>query len=166
MAVPLLARFPTFRAPTASASVIPVDQRGDYPALAEDFAVIDRDLAPSFAECDLAARRHQNRYRRQQVIIVLGSTLVSALGGTQAALAQQRWPGVLLTLLGAALAITTRLTDEQSAQTGYLAERVKAERLRALHFRYLSRTGRYAGPDRETALRRAVLAVKAGREPE
>jgi hypothetical protein len=43
---------------------------------------------------------------------------------------------------------------------------VKAERLRALYFRYLSRTGPYAREDRELALRRAVLAIEADKEPE
>ena len=44
-------------------------------------------------------------------------------------------------------------------------ERVKAERLRALHFLFLSRTGKYADADREAELQRAVVAIRFGKEP-
>lgn len=47
-----------------------------------------------------------------------------------------------------------------------MAARAKAERLRALYFHYLSRTGPYAGRDRDLALSRAVLAIRADKEPE
>ncbi|HEV7899113.1 MAG TPA: DUF4231 domain-containing protein [Planosporangium sp.] len=166
MAVPLLVRFPKLRARAVSWPVIPAHRRGAYPELAADFAVIDREVAPAFAEYDEAALRHQNRYRRQQVRIVLGSALVTGLGGLQAIFPDQRWPGLLLPLLGIALAASTRFAKERASLDDYLSERVKAERLRAMHFQYLSATGRYAGADREIALRRAVLAIRAGKELE
>jgi hypothetical protein len=128
--------------------------------------VLDREVAGAFAELDLAALRGQNSYRRQQVLILLGSALLTGLGGLQAILPGQRWPGIVLALLGALVATSTRLTDERESKREYLEARLKAERLRALHFVYLSRTGAFAGPDRETALRRSVLAIRAGKEPE
>jgi SMODS and SLOG-associating 2TM effector domain 3 len=164
--VPLLARFPRLRAPAVSRPVIPESRRPAYPELAADFAVLDRVVASAFTEADLAALRDQNRYRRQQVLILFGSALVTGLGGLQAVFPSQRWPGLLLASLGVVLAGSTHFAREEAAQADYLSARVKAERFRALHFRYLSATGPYAGPDRETALRHAVVAIKAGKEPQ
>jgi len=166
LAIPLLTRFPKLRAPAASPPVIPPDNRAAYPALAEDFAVIDGIVAPAFMEYDTAALRDQNRYRRQQVIIVFGSALATVLGGLQAVFPGQRWPGLLLALFGVALAMSSRWSKERSSLADYLGARVRAERLRALQFRYLSATGRYAGANRVDALRRAVVAIQAGKELE
>jgi hypothetical protein len=164
VAVPLLVRFPRLRAP-ASRPVLPARSRAAYPELATDLAVLDREVAPAFAEYDRAALRDQNRYRRQQVLIFLGSALVAGLGGLQAVFPGQRWPGLLLALLGVALAGSTRLARERGLQPDYLGARIRAERLRGLVFQYLSMTGPYGEPDREIALRRAVIAIRAGKEP-
>ena len=166
MVVSLLARFPKLRAPDDSWPVIPQGERDAYPELAADFQVIDRELTPTYTEFDKSALWNQNRYRRQQVFIVLGSALVTGLGGLQAVFPNQRWPGVVLALLGIVLATSTRFAKERASLTDYLNDRVKAERLRALHFRYLSRIDPFAGADREIVLRRAVLAIRAGRELE
>jgi hypothetical protein len=165
MALQLFARWPSLRTPRTSPPVIPAEARAAYPALAGDFEVLDEVLSPAFHSSDRAALRYQNRYRRQQVTILVGSVVASGLGGTQALLPDQRWPGALLALLGIALAASSRATSELGTQSAYLGERAKAERLRAVYFRYLSRTGRYAGEDRTMALRRAVVAIQAGREP-
>jgi hypothetical protein len=161
----LLARFPKLRAPAISTPVIPPGRRAPYPDLAADFAVLDREVAPAFADFDKKALRDQNRYRRQQVLVVLGSALVTGLGGVQAVFPGQRWPGVLLALLGIALAGSTQVAKEQASQSDYLDARVRAERLRGLNFQYLSRLGPYAAPDRDLVLRHAVLAIRAGKEP-
>jgi hypothetical protein len=165
MAVPLLVRFPRLHAPSVSRPVIPPAARAAYPALASDIEVLDREVGPVFAEYDRAALRDQNSYRRQQVLIFLGSALVTGLGGLQAVFPGQRWPGVLVAVLGIALAGSTRVVKEEALQGDYLGARIKAERLRGLYFQYLSRTGSYANADREIALRRAVVAVQSGMEP-
>jgi hypothetical protein len=164
MPLDLFARV-SFRSPRNSPPVIPDEKRKEYPALAPDFAVLDEVVADAFHKSDLAALRHQNRYRNQQLLVLVGSVVTSGLGGLQALLSDQRWPGILLAALGATLAISSRATSELGAQKAYLAERVKAERLRALHFRYLSRTRAYVGADRVGNLRLAVIDVEAGREP-
>jgi hypothetical protein len=164
LAPALLARFPRLHAPP-SRPVIPPEARSIYPRLAADLDALERDVAPVFRELDEAALRDQNRYRRQQVSVILGAVVVAGLGSAQAVLPEQHWPGLLLTVLGILLAAGSRWAHERASQTEYLNARVKAERLRALHFRYLSRTGPYAHADRELALRRAVVAVRAGREP-
>ena len=55
--------------------------------------------------------------------------------------------------------------NELSALENFMTERVKAERLRSACFRFLSATGSYAGADRVSVLRRAVLSIRAGEEP-
>lgn len=164
MPLELFARL-SFRSPTNSPPVIPDEKRKEYPALAEDFAILDKVVSDAFHKSDLAALRHQNRYRNQQLLVLIGAVVTSGLGGLQALLQDQRWPGILLAAFGAALAISSKATSELGAQKAYLAERMKAERLRALHFRFLSRTRRYVGADRVANLRLAVIDIEAGREP-
>ena len=161
----LLRRFPSLRAPGPSQPVLPADTATRYPALAEDVAVLERLVGEEFANSDHAALVEQNRYRRQQVVLALGAALLTGLGGLQAVMPDQRWPGIVLVVLGLVLTAVGRTAGELGTFERFLDERVKAERLRAMHFRYLSRTGRYAGPDRAIVLERAVLAVKDGEEP-
>lgn len=165
MAPKLFARWPRLRTPRDSYPVIPPGARDTYPALAADLDALDADVAPEFRRFDLAAQRYQNRYRRGQVIVLLGSVLTSGFGVLQALLPDQRWPGLVLLVVGGALAASTRSSTELDTQRDYLGERAKAERLRAVYFRFLSRTGRYAGEDRRTQLQRAVVAIKHGEEP-
>jgi hypothetical protein len=167
MSIALLARFPRLRSRSESSPpVVPTDVAEQYPVLADDIDQLNRVVAPDFTAYDRKAIREQNRYRRQQVLIVCGSALLTALGGVQALLPDHRWPGLLLIIAGVVLASSSRWAKERASLNAYLDARVRAERLRALHFRYLARVGPYAAPDRVTALRRAVLAVKAGREPD
>jgi hypothetical protein len=72
---------------------------------------------------------------------------------------------LLLGLLGAALAVISNAVNELNALERFMTERVKAERLRSTYFRFLSRTGRYAGDDRVSVLRHAVVSVRSGEEP-
>jgi len=162
----LLARFPRVGGPGESPPVIPEEARAAFPDLAHDLDALARDVAPVFRDYDLRALREQQRYRRQQVLILLGSVLGTAFGALQAAIPEQRWPGVLLILTGVVLATSSRWSGERASLGIYLSARLKAERLRALHFQYLSGTGRYAGENRDLELRRAVLAVRGGKELE
>ncbi|GAA2478961.1 DUF4231 domain-containing protein [Winogradskya humida] len=167
MSLSLLARFPRLGAPAASKPVIPEHVRERWPALAEDLAVLAEVVEPDFSAYDREALRKQNAYRRQQVLVLLGSAVVTTLGGIQALIPGQRWPGLVLAAAGVLLATSSQWARERATVDEYLQARVRAERLRALHFRYLARTGPYAGPAeaRLRALRHAVVAVKAGKEP-
>jgi hypothetical protein len=149
----------------SSHPVIVPKASSDYPELAEDIAVANEVIGPAFAESDRAALREQNRYRRHQVVIILGTALLSGLGGLQAVFPEQRWPGILLVLLGLVLTFVGRAAGELGTFDTFFNERVKAERLRSAYFRYLSRTGRYRKADRTSQLRRAVVAIKKGEEP-
>ena len=84
----------------------------DYPDLAGDIAVAEEVVRAAFVESDLAALREQNRYRRQQVTIILGTALLSGLGGLQAVFPAERWPGIILSLLGIVLAFVGRTAGE------------------------------------------------------
>lgn len=161
----LLVRFPSIWKKSVSYPVIPPEEAKNYPALAEDIAYVNEVVAARFAESDRAALAYQNRFRRQQVIILLGTAVLSGLGGLQAVFPDQRWPGILLVLLGLVLTFVGRAAGELGTLEAFLNERVKAERLRSAQFRFLSRTGRYRGADRQLVLRRAVVAIKAGEEP-
>lgn len=166
MKVALLARFPRFRAPSKSLPVIPQEVRAAYPELSADFRQLDEVVLPAFEEQDLAALVHQNRHRRQQLFVILGSALITGLGGLQAAFPGQQWPGLLLAILGIALAASGRWARERMSHTSYLRSRIQAERLRAVHFQYLAAIGDFAGPSRTARLRRAVLAIRRGKELE
>ena len=162
----LFVRFPSLRAPRTSWPAITPKTAADYPELADDITTVDQEVGPDFRKADLAALGHQNRYRRQQVVLILGSALLTGFGGLQAVFPEQRWPGLVLGLLGALLAVLSTAVNELNALEGFMSERVKAERLRSACFRYLSRTGRYAGPDRVSVLRRVVNSIRSGEEPQ
>lgn len=166
MAVPLFRRFPRLRPPAGQWPPIRPGRAEDYPALAPDLALLDQMATPAFHRWDKAALRDQNAYRRQQVLVLLGSAAVTALGGIQALAPGQRWPGLVLALAGVFLATSSRWARERDSLEGYLRARLRAERLRALHFRYLARVGPYAGDGRATALAAAVRAIDRGREPQ
>ncbi|MDQ2706920.1 MAG: hypothetical protein M3Z25_04485 [Actinomycetota bacterium] len=100
------------RTPRESSPVVSEAERAAYPSLAEDFAVLDEVVAPSFREADLAALDRQNRYRRQQVVVLLGSALLSGFAALQAVFPEQRWPGVVVAVLGLVLATTSRAAGE------------------------------------------------------
>lgn len=161
----LLVRFPSLRTPQKSGPLVPPQTAADYPELADDITTADQVVGPAFREADLAALRHQNRYRRQQVVIILGSAVLTGFGGLQAVFPEHRWPGLVLGLLGALLAVLSTAVNELNALEGFMTERVKAERLRSACFRFVSRTGRYAGADRVSVLRRVVNTIRSGEEP-
>jgi hypothetical protein len=166
MTPPLLRRFPRLRGAAASHPVIPPDKWAAYPALETDLEFLERELAPVFQEHDLAALADQNRYRRQQVLILVGSALAGGLAGLQVMFPSQRWPGLVIAVLGAVLASSTVWAHEARSRASYQEHRVKAERLRGLYFQYLGRVADYAGPDRDHALREAVIEIAKGRDPE
>jgi hypothetical protein len=163
--VALFARFPSLRAPAQPDVLVPPDVRAEHAALADDFALLDGALVPAFDDLDVRALHEQHRYRRQKVVILIGSALTTGLGGLQAVYPDERWPGILLALIGVVTATAAHLTHEGKSLDGYLDARVKAERLRGIYFRFLSATGPYVGPGRGTRLEQDVAAVLLGKDP-
>jgi Protein of unknown function (DUF4231) len=161
----LLNRFPKLRLRAESTPVVPHGVRSSYPGLTADLAVLDDVVGPSFAAADRAALIEQNRHRLFQVLILFGSAVLSGSAALQGVFPDQRWPGILSAVLGLLLATVGQTAGELGTLTEFQSSRMKAERLRAMHFEYLARAGRFGGPDRDTALRRAVIAIEAGKEP-
>ncbi len=145
--------------------MVPVEKRSAYPALQADFAVLDDVVGTAFADADRAALVEQNSHRGFQVLILVGSALLSGSAALQGVFPDQRWPGILSAVLGLLLATLGQTAGELGTLAAFQSSRIKAERLRALHFQYLARAGRFGGPNRDTALRRAVIAIEAGKEP-
>lgn len=162
--IALLARFPSRRTARQFWPVIPENERAAYPALADDFAVLDEVVAPPFRELDLAALDHQYRHRRQQVVVLLGSALLSGVAALEVAFPEQSFLGLVVAVLGVVLAWSSRLAEELKMLPAFLAARIRAEQLRSLHFQFLARTGPFAGSDRRTALELAVADVQAGKD--
>jgi hypothetical protein len=82
------------------------------------------------------------------------------LGGLRAVVPGQSWPSLLLFLLGSAVTWLSKTAGELKPLADFFTERMKGERFRAMYFRFLSRTSRYAVAAPETVLRRAVLSVR------
>ncbi len=164
MTLALFTRFPRLRARAQSWPVIPPGVDDEFPTLQEDLAVLHEDVTPAYSTYDAEALKEQNSHRLQQVVLLVGSALTSGLGGIQAMVSDQRWPGILLGGLGFVLGVFGIWVKRHGALDRYLHARLRAERLRALHFRYLARSGSYSGDSRRDALREAVSAIGEGRE--
>ena len=164
----LFRRLPRLRwtEPPAEA-LVPLEERDAFDALAEDLSFLDRELMPAFTELDRAAQKEQNRFRRQQVALLVGGFLTSALGALLAALGrEQRELGLVVALLAAATTSISWTARQRGSLQAYLQARVRAERMRAHYFMYLGGVGAYRDPSkRASELRRSVAAIKHGREP-
>lgn len=136
---------------------VPEDQRAAYPTLADDLAFLDEHLGPAFVELDRVAQREQNRFRRQQLSILMGGAVTTVLGGVQAAFASAAWPGFLLAVTGAAVGSLSFVSRNRNSRGRYLGARLRAEQLRSLYFAYLGRLDAYA--HEQTRKRELVAAV-------
>jgi hypothetical protein len=160
----LLRRFP-FPTRYVSEPVVPARVRADYPTLAADFRTLDEVVARPFEQCDLEAMENQHAHRVHQVVVILGSALVSVLGAVEAAFAGQRWWGIAVAVAGVLVAGGNRFAKERDSLTAFLTARVRAERLRGEYFWFLARMEPYDSADRVRALRRAVGKIRRGEEP-
>jgi hypothetical protein len=145
---------------------VPPEDRSEFDALSEDLEFLDDQLMPAFAELDRAARREQNRFRRQQVALLTGGVATSAFGALQAGLERETWPGLVVALLAAATTSISWTTRQRGSLRIYLEARVKAERLRSTYFMFLGRVGDFGDAStRNSELKRSVASIKHGREP-
>jgi hypothetical protein len=160
----LINRFPL---PTrhVSAPIVDPEVRARYSDLGDDFEDLDTVVAEPFEESDLEALQNQNAYRAEQVLVILGSGLVSVLGAAEAAFAGQRWWGVAVAVAGVLVAGGSQYAKERDSLNKFLSARVRAERLRGEYFWFLARIKPYDGDDRVPALRRAVARIRRGQEP-
>jgi hypothetical protein len=160
----LFKRFP-LPARHESDPIVDPQVRARYSELDADFRQLDDVVAEPFEENDLQALRSQNAYRAEQVLVILGSALVSVLGAAEAAFAGQRWWGVAVAVAGVLVAGGSQYSKERDSLNKFLGARMRAERLRGEYFWFLARIRPYDGDDRVPALRRAVARIRRGQEP-
>ena len=109
-----------------------------YPALAQGIDDAQRIVYPAFAACDLRASREQNRYRWFLVLAIIGGLLTTVFGALQTWLHSTPWPGVVVVTLGAATSAVTTIARRQGSLDGFLAARLRTERLRSLYFEHVA----------------------------
>lgn len=141
----LFKRWPYLRwRPKEGEQIVPPEAKANCPAFADDFELLERELMPHFRELDNEALRAQNQFRLEQVALIFGGALATALGAVQAALTNAVWPGIVEAALAAGLAAVALRARALKAQEHYFTNRLKAETLRGEYFLFLGQVGRYA----------------------
>jgi Protein of unknown function (DUF4231) len=121
-------------------AIVPPEARSGLGALADDVALLDEVLEPTFQRLDMAALRAQNSYRLLRLLLIFGGALATLLGTWQAASDGSEWAGLTEGVLGALLAGLAALLQARGFHRRYLATRLGAERLRSECFLFLART--------------------------
>jgi hypothetical protein len=158
----LFSRFPNFHPlPREKQQLIPLGERSNYPAFAEDFETLERELMPYFRELDNEAFRMQNWYRWMYIILIFGGALVTILGIVQIAFINTIWIGIAGALVALALGSVTTYSRKFNHHERYLNARLAAGRLHSEYFLFLGRFGQYANDqDRIQELRKYVTEIK------
>ena len=150
--------------PTDSA-VVPNEALQRYGALGDDFALWHDNFESQFRRLDHQAQILQQQFWRQQVGLILGGLVATALGAYQAA----RGGGLeivaaIQAVLTGMLAGLSTLVRSRRAQHGYLTARLKAERIKSEFFLFLARAGDYASTDRVGRFRRQGDDIEAAED--
>ncbi len=157
----LVARLPRLRVPRRVEPILPGPARQAHPALADDFRFLDRELMPVYESVELEARRAQNQFWMEQLLLIVGGVTLTVLGVVQTALTGQAWPGIVEAVLGGLVSAVALRARELNARERYMGSRLKAERLKSEYFLYLGRSGDYeTDGDAEHALRRRVVQIE------
>lgn len=158
----LFRRLPTLRwRPRVDEQIVPRNQQVKHPALTEDFRCLEAELLPHFQELDNEALRNQNQIRLEQVVLIFGGMLASAVGAIQAALPSLTVPSIIEAVLAAGLTAVAWRARALKAQKSYFTVRLKAETLRSEYFLFLGKIGPYANEgDRLRNLIKRVAEIK------
>lgn len=162
----LFKRFPRFNwKDDERIHIVEPEVRDDYPALAGDFALLDKHLMKYFWELDEAALQSQNKFRRAQVILIGGTAIATVLGAIQAAYPALKWPSISEAVLASFLTAVIMKIRTLKTHEGYYTNRLKAERLRSEYFLFLGRAEPYSkDEDRESNLVRRVAEIRQKKE--
>jgi len=125
--------------PALPPSPVPVTRAGEFPHLQTRVAEAERLVFPAFAECDVRARREQNRNRWYSLLAIVGALGTTAASASQVWLVSSVWPGVVVATLGGGTSVLTSVARRQGTLGNYLDARTRAERLRSLYFIHLAR---------------------------
>jgi len=160
--ITLFKQLPTLRwQPRGNDPLVPSEAQNQFPDLAADFAVLEQELMPSFHRLDSEAARAQNRFRRQQVLLIAGGVITTTLGAVQASHANMIWPGLAEAAVAGLLTSVSFIAREFNEQKKYFSSRLKAEMLRGEFFLFLGRLGNYANDaDRVPNLIRRVADIE------
>ena len=123
--------------------IIQADVRNQFPTLQTDFGVVDMQVLPDFQDLDNKALIAQNQFRWQQIILIVGGVITAALGGLQAALPDDKWPGITEGIIAALLTAVGFIAQSLGSQKKYYSNRLKAELLRGEYFLFLGKLGTY-----------------------
>jgi hypothetical protein len=152
-------RLPRLRWKTVQDQIVREEHWTDYPALSEDFAILDRELLPRFRELDDEALAAQNRFRREQLVLIVAGASAAVLGALQG-MVDDPWPGLGEAAVAVVLGALGTRNRELAAQDHYRHNRVKAEQLRGEYFRFLGRVDDYADERiRIQRLKRRVVEI-------
>jgi len=154
---------PIFRGPVSWPIVDP-DRRNEFmrttDALTTDLEFLAVALEPTFGTCDTEALREQNRYRRQQLVVLAGGVTGAVVGALEAVFAKAVWLGALVALLALLSVVYAQAMRKRRALEQYVDYRVRAERLRSLYFQYVTRVEPFGDDDRQDRLKAEVAVVK------
>lgn len=158
----LFNRFPRFNPLSGKKQhFIPPQDRGNYPAFALDFDILDDVLMPTFRKLDNEALVQQNRYRWTYIILISGGSLATILGIVQTAFQDAVWLGIAIAIVAAILVGTTTASRSFNSQERYMDKRLAAEKLRGAYFHFLGRYHPYEhDQDRVHHLRRYVKDIE------
>jgi hypothetical protein len=136
--------------------------QGQYPDLAADFAVLDKQLMPYFWELDAEALRAQNQFWLEQVFLIIFTAIVTILGAIQVARPNNKLPGIVQAVLSGILGIVIFSARSLKTHESYFTNRLKAEGLRGEYFMFLGRAVAYSNDtDRVPNLIRRVADIRA-----
>lgn len=162
----LLRRLPRLYGSVPSHPIVSPENRSAFPDLEPDFAFLDERLVPEFRRYDEAALAGQNRFRRQQLMLILGGAATTVLGSLHASLgASWDWAAFAEAGVAGLLVVVVLTAQRTQAQRRYLENRLRAEQLRAEFFRFVGRVGAYSdAATRKEALTSRVRELTRGGE--
>jgi hypothetical protein len=141
----LLRRLPRLFGTVSSDPIVQPAHREEFSDLEPDFAFLDEHLAPAFERHDQEALRAQNRFRRQQLTLILGGASTTVLGSLHASLGSGwRWAAFAEAIVAGLLVIVVLIAQRTHAQRRYLENRLRAEKLRGEFFLFVARVGTYS----------------------
>ena len=147
--------------------LVPAHVQGAAPALAGDFAVLERELLPQFYVCDEGALHAQNSFRLAQLLVISGGALATFLGTIQAAFGPGvATVGIAEAVVAGTLAGVVAYVRGLQTQREYFTMRLKTERLRSEYFLFLGRNPPYESEDereRRRLLREQLRTIEAER---
>ena len=147
------------------AEIVSKDKQNQYAFFEADFKLLETHLMGKFRDLDDEALLRQNQFRRSQVILILGSAVVTILGAVQVSHVGGIWPGLIEAVIAIVLATVAQSARTSKAQDRYFKSRLKAETLRSEYFDFLSRADPYREDQpRVQHLKQRVLRVETSND--